>query len=258
MILYLVLFFYFPENLILIFSCYFIHCICTAFGLNIMDSILGIFLLISFGWWLTFLNGGKFCLIPVIRQFSMLLPIIFFFWETCWKFLLRGQKTSVKYYKIGCITDSQWMSSNHIWGSYKNFANLASLSTTVLPLHLTCEKEAFPKFEVRSRKSSIMWPKAARQGESDMRCLYITSKSPSNTTSCRPILMAKGMVLLQANASKSSTVGGKPMHSDRASITKSSELRTTTPRPAEDVSWKIAPSQLALYWDGGGGSQWVV
>ena len=41
-------------------------------------------------------------------------------------------------------------------GSYKNFANLASLSTTVLPLHLTCEKEAFPKFEVRSRKSSIM------------------------------------------------------------------------------------------------------
>ena len=92
MIFYLFLFFYFPENLILIFSCYFIHCICTAFGLNIMDSILGIFLLISFGWWLTFLNGGKFCLIPVIRQFSMLLPIIFFFEKHVGNFYYADRK----------------------------------------------------------------------------------------------------------------------------------------------------------------------
>ena len=58
-----------------------IHCICTAFGLNITNSILGIVLRISFGWSLTFLNGGKFCLIPIIRQFSVLLLILFFFYR---------------------------------------------------------------------------------------------------------------------------------------------------------------------------------
>ena len=79
-----------------------------------------------------------------------------------------------------------------------------------------------------------------------MMCLYITSESPSNTTSCRLILMAKEMALLQANASKSSIVGGKPMHSNRASIMKPSESHTTTLRLAKDMSWKIAPSQLVL------------
>ena len=87
------------------------------------------------------------------------------------------------------------MSSNHIWGSYKNFANLASLSATVFSLRLTCEKETFHKLEVSRLYSSIIWPKATKQGEFETRCLSIISESPSKTTSCSPSSMEKEMAL---------------------------------------------------------------
>ena len=155
------------------------------------------------------------------------------------------------------LVTSQWMSSNHIWGLYNNFANLASLLATILPLHLTCVKEAFLKLEISRCESSMIWPKAARQGESNIRCLWMISESPLNTTSSNLSSMEKEMALLHAKASTSSTVGGKAMWSDNTAITIPLESRTTALKPATPEFLKIAPSLLALYWFGGRGSQWV-
>ena len=150
------------------------------------------------------------------------------------------------------------MSSNHIWGSYKNFANLASLSATVFSLRLTCEKETFLKLEVSRLYSSIIWPKATKQGEFETRCLSIISESPSKTTSCSPSSMEKEMALsYMPKLPHPPPWVVKAMHSDNAAITIPSESCTTTPRPVDPESWKIAPSLLTLYWFGEGGSQWV-
>ena len=54
------------------------------------------------------------------------------------------------------------------------------------------------------------------------------------------------MDLLQAKASKAATVGGKWIRSDSAAMTKPSESRTTTPKPAVAMSEKVAPSKFTL------------
>lgn len=69
--------------------------------------------------------------------------------------------------------------------------------------------------------------------------------------------MAKVTDLRQAKASKSSTDRGSVTLSDSATKTMPSEFRITIPRPTQSKPLKIAPSQFALSWNGGGGSQWV-
>ena len=122
----------------------------------------------------------------------------------------------------------QWISSNHTCGSYKFFASLASLSATLLPWRLVWVKVADLNVDAREHESSIMCPNAVVQGCSAVRSLKTTSESPSKTTSCSPSSFANTMDLLQANASKAATVGGRWIRSDNAAMTKPSESRTTS------------------------------
>nr|POE81143.1 hypothetical protein CFP56_77446 [Quercus suber] len=78
-------------------------------------------------------------------------------------------------------------------------------------------------------ESSTRLPKAAKQSESEVRYLKITSESHSNTTSRIPISRAKCIAHRQAMASTSSTDGGRIILSERAAITSPSESRITTP-----------------------------
>ena len=84
------------------------------------------------------------------------------------------------------------MSSNHNCGSYKCFASLASLSTTLFPLRLVCENEAYVILADKEQDSLIMCPNTTMQGWLAMRCLKITSESPLNTTSYSPISIVLG------------------------------------------------------------------
>ena len=93
----------------------------------------------------------------------------FFFFEIqCEKLYYEGRKLLSRITKL---VTSLWMSSNQICGSYKNFASFASLSATVFPFRLTCEKDTLLNLVASLRESSMMWLKAVVQVESETRCL---------------------------------------------------------------------------------------
>ena len=97
------------------------------------------------------------------------------------------------------------------------------------------------------RESSMMCPKGAMHGDSELRLHMMTmSESPSNITSWRPISRAKDIALLHARASTSSTVGGSTSLSIKEPIISPEQSLITTPIRAEYMSQKIAPSKLAL------------
>lgn len=145
------------------------------------------------------------------------------------------------------------MSSNQIWGS----ASASRVWRVYQPLHYNnVLHEKWPwLLETSDRDSSTMWPNEARQVESVVRNLNTTSESPSKITSRSSISSAKVIDFLHASASKSSTDWGKGTCSDKAAITMPSESLMMMPKPAQLMSGKIAPSQLALYRAGDGGSQ---
>ena len=153
------------------------------------------------------------------------------------------------------LVASLWMSSNKIWERVDPLASLANLLATQFPLRLTWEKARDLKLDVSWRESSIKWPKGARQNSSELRDLIIVSKT--TYTSWRPIFRAKDIALRQAKASTSSTDGGKAILSESAPMTLPSWSLITTPRPAAAMSWKMAPSKLALNHRQRGGDQWT-
>lgn len=83
------------------------------------------------------------------------------------------------------------------------------------------------------RESSMMCPKGAMHGDSELRLRMIVSESPSNITSWRPISRAKDIALLHARASTSSTVGGSTSCSIKEPIISPEQSLITTPVPAE-------------------------
>ena len=143
----------------------------------------------------------------------------FFFVKNSYHNFIESIETSVGYHKIGSIT--------HHCGCL-----------------LTKEQEM--KLAAARLESSTRLPKAAKQSESEVRCLKITSESPSNTTSWIPISRAKCIARRQDMASTFSTDGGRLILSKRAAITSPSESWITTPIPAIRISWKIDDFITAL------------